>query len=137
MESTRRVLLPILLLPWLIAPALIAQEQPAAAIEAHYRLLESGQFELAREHIHTQDLRPEEVESLPKVMKNLQADLLKGGGFDRLEITRKTRCTSECLLLGKVLLKDGSSQPVAWKLAQVDGSWRLIYSRQIIQQHGS
>ncbi len=108
---------------------------PLAALEQHYRWLETGDFDKAREQIHSKNLQPEDVEVLPRAMQALSDELAQGGGFGQIKITQKTPCEAECVLIGLLVLKDGTRKPNAWKMILVGGNWKTTYSRQLIAKH--
>ena len=115
-------------------PAL-GSDEPLAVLDQHYRLLETGDFDQAREGIYTAHLKPEELQAIPHVMQGLHDEITRGGGFGEIKITQKTPCEVECVWIGLLVLKDGTRKPNAWKMILDDGQWKVAYSRQMITQH--
>ena len=110
-------------------------EGPLAALERHYRYLEKGDFEAAREQIQTDNLRPEQLEDLPTVMRALSDQLTQGGGFAGIKVTQQTTGQTERVIIGKLLLHNGTQFPNAWKMALSGGTWKTVYSQQLMQRH--
>lgn len=120
----------------LLAPlSALGSDEPLTVLEQHYRWLETGDFEHAREQIYTAHLKPEEIQVVPRVMQGLHDEITRGGGFKEVKITQKTPCEVECVWIGLLVLKDGTRQPNAWKMILDDGRWKVAYSRQMIMKH--
>ncbi len=123
----------VLCVAWLLAPLpALASGEPLAVLKQHYRRLETGDFDQAREQIYTAHLKPEELQVVPRVMQGLHDEITQGGGFGEVKITQKTPCEIECVWIGLLVLKDGTRKPNAWKMILDDGRWKVAYSRQMI-----